>query len=273
MSNVETLHQDMLRTIETRNWSDLEASLHARYTYTSAEGADQPREAALAVAQTYTAAFSDLRFEVLNQFTVGSTSIIEFRATGTNDGELMGLPPTGRRVQMDVCNVIEERDGKIFAEREYYDSASLMAQLGYEGTPTSASHRSTVAAMYEAFGRGDIDFILAQLSEDVAWDVETPNWGIPWYEPRTGRSGVADFFEVIGRELHFRAFEPVAILANDRDVASVIRVDLEVKATGNTVQDTEVHLWKFGEDGLITEFAHVVDQHAQLMAYKGTVDA
>ncbi len=273
MSNVESLHRGMLRAIEKRNWSDLEASLHPRYTYTSAEGADQPAAAGIAVAQTYTAAFSDLKFEVLHQFTAGSTSIMEIRASGTNDGELMGLPATGKPVQVDICNVIEERDGKIFAEREYFDSASLMAQLGFEGTPVSASHRSTVAAMYEAFGRGDIDFILAQLSDNVAWDTETPNWGIPWYAPRHGRAGVAKFFEVIGQELNFKAFEPVAILANDSQVAAVIRVDLEVIATGNSVQDTEVHLWNFAEDGKVTEFAHIVDQHAQLIAYKGTFDA
>ena len=43
---------------------------------------------------------------------------------------LMGLAPTGRKVAIPVCNVIEVRDGKVYAEREYFDSANLMAQLG-----------------------------------------------------------------------------------------------------------------------------------------------
>jgi predicted ester cyclase len=56
--------------------------------------------------------------------------VIEFTASGTQTGELSGIPPTGRSVSADVCNVVEVRDGKIYREREYYDVMGLMQQLG-----------------------------------------------------------------------------------------------------------------------------------------------
>jgi ketosteroid isomerase-like protein len=38
-------------------------------------------------------------------------------------------------------------------------------------TTTTVSHTTTVAAMYEAFGRADLAGILSHLSADVTWDV------------------------------------------------------------------------------------------------------
>lgn len=42
----------------------------------------------------------------------------------------MGVPATGRRLTIPVCNLIEVKDGKIVSEREYMDSGHLMQQLG-----------------------------------------------------------------------------------------------------------------------------------------------
>ena len=38
-------------------------------------------------------------------------------------------------------------------------------------TTTTNTNLGTVSAMYDAFGRGDLDGILSHLSEDVTWDV------------------------------------------------------------------------------------------------------
>jgi predicted ester cyclase len=42
----------------------------------------------------------------------------------------MGITATGRKVSMYVCTVLEIKDGKITAEREYMDMGHLMQQLG-----------------------------------------------------------------------------------------------------------------------------------------------
>ena len=41
-------------------------------------------------------------------------------------------------------------------------------------------HAKTVEAIYAAFGRGDIPGILAALREDVEWEDDAVDQGIPW---------------------------------------------------------------------------------------------
>ena len=43
---------------------------------------------------------------------------------------LPGVPPTGKRVEIAVIVVVEFKDGKIAAERIYWDQASVLSQVG-----------------------------------------------------------------------------------------------------------------------------------------------
>ena len=65
-----------------------------------------------------------------------------------------------------------------------------------------SSNLETVQALYEAFGRGDVPAILEMMSEDVefeSWaDSFSQRAGVPWFEQRTGRDGVAEFFGLVG---------------------------------------------------------------------------
>lgn len=64
----------------------------------------------------------------------GDTVVVEYTGRGTNTGPLvtsMGeIPATGRSVTLKLCDVLEFRDGKITAQRTYFDTGSMMAQLG-----------------------------------------------------------------------------------------------------------------------------------------------
>lgn len=125
------------------------------------------------------------------------------------------------------------------------------------------SHTQTVAAIYEAFGRGDVPAILDRLADDVAWEARPDGQGAhlreaPWLAERHGRAEVAGFFESL-QQLEFHEFRPTALLADADLVAAVIAVDIAVRATGRRFRDLEVHLWTFGADGKATEFRHVLD--------------
>jgi predicted ester cyclase len=52
--------------------------------------------------------------------------------TGTHEGELMGIPPTGRRVTIRVMDFVRYRDGRLSEHWNIVDVAGLMAQLGGE---------------------------------------------------------------------------------------------------------------------------------------------
>jgi limonene-1,2-epoxide hydrolase len=49
----------------------------------------------------------------------------------------MDINPTNRRINVPVCDIIEVRDGKIYSEREYYDVANMMQQLGIQNIQTA----------------------------------------------------------------------------------------------------------------------------------------
>lgn len=132
MSNAATLHRRYLEAAIARDFDAIRKLYHPDFVYMSGNGVEQKgAEAGIAVVDTYTTAFPDLRFDIRHQFAPDfETSIIEFTAYGTHRAELEGIPATGKTVEVVVCNIIEARDEKIYREREYYDGLSLMQQLG-----------------------------------------------------------------------------------------------------------------------------------------------
>jgi steroid delta-isomerase-like uncharacterized protein len=85
----------------------------------------------------YVAAFPDLRFEPEQFFTNGDTVAVYFKAGGTQSGEFMGIPATGKR--FDVHGVDIVRFGEDGVGREHwgvFDAMTMMQQLGVvpEGT-------------------------------------------------------------------------------------------------------------------------------------------
>jgi ketosteroid isomerase-like protein len=133
----------------------------------------------------------------------------------------------------------------------------------------SEQHVATVQAVYEAFGRGDVPAILAQLSDDVRWDHDTPSWGLPWYEPRTGPAEVAEFFRALGDNIILHRLEPANFLTGGNQVAVLLEVELEVKGGTEVRPEQEIHLWTFDDTGRINGFSHVIDRHWQVSQYRG----
>ena len=129
------------------------------------------------------------------------------------------------------------------------------------------SNIPTVQAIYAAFGQGDVPTILGHLDDDIAWDMDTPSFGLPWYAPRHGIEQIPGFFHDLANSVELYKFEPVNLLEGGNQVATVLQVGLEMRTTGQRVEDIEIHLWTFGPHGKVTRFAHVMDRHSQVLAY------
>jgi len=86
-------------------------------------------------------AIPDLNYRIEKLFVVGDTAIIWNIATGTQQGELMGIPASGNRYKVSSILIWSLKDGKIVEEREEYDSLGLMTQLGMELEPKEAEKR------------------------------------------------------------------------------------------------------------------------------------
>ena len=114
-----------------------------------------------------------------------------------------------------------------------------------------AANIETVQRIYEAFGRGDVESILAWVGDDVDWGSEPESNVAPWHGRRTTKAEVVDFFTQIGANLEVTDFTPLAFASNDTDVMAVIRFGTRVPATGKSGAMDLHHWWRFDGDGKI----------------------
>lgn len=139
MTDPASVGRDFLESWNRRDFDHWRELFDPSYTYTGGDGVmQQGPEAGLAQGQTFATGFPDGKLEINHIHVVGDTAIIEFSASGTHTGDLMGIPPTGRSMTLPVVTILEVRNGKICAEREYMDMAHLLQQLGVMPAPASA---------------------------------------------------------------------------------------------------------------------------------------
>lgn len=78
----------------------------------------------------YRDALAGLNVTVEHQFTEGDYVATRCTIRGRHDGELMGVPPTGRDVAFTSLTISHCRDGKIAEEWELIDAVGVMRQIG-----------------------------------------------------------------------------------------------------------------------------------------------
>jgi len=123
-----------------RDFAGLRNLLDPEYSYTGGDGKEVTGgpDVGVGVAQMFANAFPDGTLEVKRVYTQGDTAIAEMVGRGTHKGELMGIAPTGKSIEITICNVMELRNGKIRREREYMDMLSVMSQMGVVKAPGAA---------------------------------------------------------------------------------------------------------------------------------------
>jgi steroid delta-isomerase-like uncharacterized protein len=139
MSDPATIARQYTDAWNRRDWAKMSSLFHSDYTYTGGDGQVQKGpEAGLAVGQMFAGAFPDGKINIKEIHVCGNTALVEFVGTGTHKGDLMGIAPTGRSISIPVCDILDTKDGKIVAEREYFDMAHMMQQLGVMPAPAHA---------------------------------------------------------------------------------------------------------------------------------------
>jgi steroid delta-isomerase-like uncharacterized protein len=87
--------------------------------------------------QRWRDAFPDGELEITNIIVQGEWAVVEYLNRGTQTGPLHSslgtFPPSGNRMEARYCSVMQVRDGKVIAGRDYYDSASIARQLELTG--------------------------------------------------------------------------------------------------------------------------------------------
>ena len=77
----------------------------------------------------------DSSWTIEELFAAGDRVITRWIYKGTHEGEFMGIPPTGNKVEFGGITIARIKDGKIVESREDYDYFGFMQQLGMELKP------------------------------------------------------------------------------------------------------------------------------------------
>lgn len=91
-----------------------------------AEGAEGVRQQ----FEAFRAAFPDFHAVIHDQIAEGDKVVTRKVFHGTHRGELMGIPPTGREVQIEVIDIVRVEDGQIVEHWNVVDRLGLLQQLG-----------------------------------------------------------------------------------------------------------------------------------------------
>ena len=131
--------QNLFDAWNNRNWDTIRSALHPECIYTGLDG-QQARgiEDCFTVGwKDFADGFPDGRVELKASYADGDVVVTEFTLRGTHKGTWAGIAPTGKTVEVDLCNVTEFRDGKVFRERDYVDTLGVFVQLGVAQMPST----------------------------------------------------------------------------------------------------------------------------------------
>ena len=98
-------------------------------------GVTADREGMRAAGAMFRAAFPDWHSEMGILVGEGDLVVEHFTASGTQQGEVFGVPPSGRTVTLPGINIWRVRDGRIVERWGRLDELGLMRQLGLVNLP------------------------------------------------------------------------------------------------------------------------------------------
>jgi steroid delta-isomerase-like uncharacterized protein len=122
------------RHMESENVHDFDVTIgtfrHPRYELVATGAVHDGEEAVRAYFKESRTAFPDQRNELISLRHADDGVIVEFWLLGTHRGPLAGIAPTGRafRCRMAAFFLFEGAD--LVCERVYFDSATILRQLG-----------------------------------------------------------------------------------------------------------------------------------------------
>lgn len=79
--------------------------------------------------------FPDFKMSVEDVVDDGDKVTVLWRARGTHDRDLFGIPPTGKQINVQGISLLRFADGKVVEDWVAEDSLGMMQQLGVVPTP------------------------------------------------------------------------------------------------------------------------------------------
>ena len=124
----------MREHMESENRQEFDVTLrtfaHPRYELIATGEVYDGEEAVRGYYAASRAAFPDQRNEVRAMHHADDAVVVEFDLMGTHRGPLRGIPPTGREFTCRMIALFLFEGERIVCERVYFDSATILGQLG-----------------------------------------------------------------------------------------------------------------------------------------------
>ena len=101
-------------------------------------GVAPTKEGVLEFFRMYLAAFPDLHMDPQDILTSGDKVVVRARITETHQGEMMGMPATGKSIDVQLIDILRFGDDGLAHEHwGVFDQMKMMQQLGVvpEGPP------------------------------------------------------------------------------------------------------------------------------------------
>ncbi len=120
-----------------------------------------------------------------------------------------------------------------------------------EDTMTEHENVATIRSLYDAFGRGDIPYILDRLHPDVEWHAPAT---VPFSKGLCrGPEEVAQFFTGMAEHVAEPSVETHEFLAVGDRVVALLRFRGRGKESGLPFDAPEAHIWRLTEGKVVEE--------------------
>ncbi len=180
----------------------------------------------------------------------GDRVIVRWTGTGTHIGEMNGLAPTGRPIEVSAISIHRMAGGKIAETHEVWDTLGFLQQLG--ALPGEATE--LLSAGYDAFARGDIEGAMQNFDAEIVWvEPETSALGGTFRGP----SEVAGFFARMPEVYPELSVQPERYVESGDTVSVLGRISGRTTA-GVAFEEPFVHVWTM-RDGRAVAFRDFFD--------------
>jgi steroid delta-isomerase-like uncharacterized protein len=144
----ETREAIVREHMDSENRLEFDATMrtfhHPRYELIGTGEVHDGEQAVAAYFEQTRTAFPDQRNELLALHHADDAVIAEFVLKGTHRGPLGGLPPTGRAFECRMTAFFLFEEDRLVCERVYFDSATILRQLGLAHDPVSLTGRAAM---------------------------------------------------------------------------------------------------------------------------------
>ncbi len=234
----------------------------------------------LQLARSWAAAFPDMRVQLDRIESSGDVCVVEYTMRGTNTGALITsggfIPPTWAAVEMRVCDILHMREERISRLDSYFDSATMLRQMGlFPNSPLHSADRRAPLDLYatevdasaeqrnKAIVHRFLEEVVNQKNPAAAVAMCAPE--MTWHGGAMGetrdlpsfQSRLASIFTSFP-DLHVEIHDVIA----EQDRVAV-RLTLHgthlgefqgVPATGKTVTSAGLNSYRIGANGIVEEW-------------------